>query len=61
MALTESCKRGRELLLALGQPGSHGTTFLKTIIAQTRILELDSQSLVEYKGTTKARILEGGG
>jgi hypothetical protein len=50
-----------KLLLAFGHPGSHGTTFLKTIIAQTRILELDSQSLVECRGTTKARILEGGG
>ena len=50
-----------ELLLVLGQPGSHCTTFLKTITGQTRGLELDSESLIEYRGTAKARILEGSG
>ncbi len=40
-----------ELLLILGRPGSGCTTFLKTITGHTHDLELDSDSLLEYKGT----------
>ena len=42
-----------ELLLVLGQPGSGCTTFLKTITGQTHGLDLDSESLIEYRGTVE--------
>lgn len=39
-----------ELLLVLGLPGSGCTTFLKTITGQTHDLDLDPDSILEYRG-----------
>jgi ABC-type multidrug transport system fused ATPase/permease subunit len=39
-----------ELLLVLGRPGSGCSTFLKTITGKMDALELDSQSVVSYRG-----------
>ena len=39
-----------ELLLVLGLPGSGCTTFLKTVAGQTHDLDLDSESILEYRG-----------
>ncbi|KAK3995214.1 ABC-2 type transporter-domain-containing protein [Cladorrhinum sp. PSN332] len=39
-----------ELLLVLGLPGSGCTTFLKTITGQTHGLDLDPESVLEYRG-----------
>jgi ABC-type multidrug transport system ATPase subunit len=40
-----------ELLLVLGRPGSGCTTFLKTITGEMRGLQVDSDSLLHYRGT----------
>lgn len=39
-----------ELLLVLGMPGSGCTTFLKAITGQTSGLDIDSETVIEYRG-----------
>lgn len=39
-----------QLLLVLGRPGSGCSTFLKTVTGETQGLELDDESVLEYRG-----------
>ncbi|EKG19794.1 ABC transporter-like protein [Macrophomina phaseolina MS6] len=41
---------GGELLLVLGRPGSGCSTLLKTITGETQGLEIDDESVIDYKG-----------
>ena len=41
-----------ELLLVLGRPGSGCSTFLKTVTGETQGLEVDHESVLEYRGIT---------
>lgn len=41
-----------ELLLFLGRPGSGCSTFLKTVTGETQGLQVDHESVLEYRGIT---------